>query len=645
VRRRVGDQVRIHIVATHSDPQGQDGDLDEQRLRREHGACIAGFHRVDSETPSGIAELKSALATTANELPHLERRWPRRWFEFLTELNTCGAPYLDYSIYLNRAKSHGIDVEAAGILARAASELGHWCYYPEVDRLRDLVVLQGDWLSRAVSFILNDPTTKDRGGLVTHARLTALWDNPARPPKHRYSRPLHHALRLLMHEYQIAYDVQDPVRGAEPTTLISQLVPSTEPALPEWDEYEPDLPRLTHVVEFVDANYRTALPEGLMYHLITRFHMYSLGRRNHGLSRHWARGLVLDKGYHGRALIRIDRDQVIVTVKAAFPSFLSKLIVHEIAEYFSDWEGLTPTCKVKCGDRCAAPGHPRAGEGTFEVEQLHRRKREGRDGAGCGVCLDQMSIDSLISDAAPTLAPAGDPLREVMADMNARFDELASRVEQEHLHTRQVVTSRATDAEKRLLTEIDAQTERYLRLFEDEAKNGPQLFTVEYTSAGAKSIAKRRLRVVLWCEHSRLPAHVLDGDPTRGVYTVEVDKQWLAAARPWIGFGARLLRLAAGVGPAITGLNLNDDQEKALEERLRLAEAGAKALADEGMDLVGGDSAGARLHGEPSLPSRGQLKALHTLLDREDPDFAGLKRVRELNRYRWVHPRFAEHYR
>jgi hypothetical protein len=448
-----------------------------------------------------------------------------------------------------------------------------------------------------------------------------------------------------MREYQIAYDIRDP--RAKPTTLISQLVPSAEPDLPEWEQYGPDLPQQTYIIKFLDANGRAALPEGLMYQLITWFHLYSLGREDHRLSRHWARGMVLDKGYHGRALIRVDDHQLTVTVKAASPNFLCTLIADEICNYVSDWQGLTATSLVLCGDRCAAPSHRRSGNGAFDIETLHSLKTDAQYDAACGTCHRLAPIDALIGDAATSLMAPHASMGETVADMYVRFDALEARIGQEHLRTRMHLSSQADSNATRLSTEIDAQTQQYLRLLADDAAAGPRLFTVEHIDRSPLAkLGKRRLRIVLWCEHSKLPVHLLGTDPDRGVYTVEVDQEWLIKARPWINLAARVLRFGAGLGPAIVDLNLDDTQEKALEERLRLAEATAKELSDVGAGFAAGGTTSSDLRG--ALPStersRGELKALHNLLEQHDPDFAGLQRVRDLDRFLWVHPRFAPHY-
>jgi hypothetical protein len=43
-------------------------------------------------------------------------------------------------------------------------------------------------------------------------------------------------------------------------------------------------------------------------------------------------------------------------------------------------------------------------------------------------------------------------------------------------------------------------------------------------------------------------------------------------------------------------------------------------------------------------PEGSLLRAIHAILKDRDPSYAGLERVRDRNRYLWVHPRFTTNY-
>ncbi|WP_335986287.1 leucine-rich repeat domain-containing protein [Glycomyces sp. MUSA5-2] len=643
VRRRVGDDVRIHVVATHADTDDQLGDLDEPRLRREHGDCIAGFHRIDSSTGRGVAGLADALAATASRLPHVDRRLPARWRALLEELNASGKSHLTFAEYSDRAKAHGLDADSARALAQVATELGHWCHFPEIKGLGDLVVLQADWLSRAVSLALNDPVTRDRGGLVSHSRLAHLWSDPSRPEHERYPVHLHPALIRLMHEFQIAYRIRDSRNG--PTSLITRLVPSVEPELPDWEQYGEALPEQSYVIEFRDARRRRVVPEGLVFRLIAWFHRFALERGEQGRGVHWASGMILDDGGHGRALVRVEGERLTVTVKAAYPTYLCKVIANDVCNYLSDWKGLSPATLVPCDTACAAEGRPEAHSMRFDLARLQRLKADGRFAAACAECYEQVPVDALIGEFGAIADPVQQLDGEVAAAVHARLDSIEALIDAQAASTRTHFTAESNLLATQVRTQIEEQAQQYLGLFADEGARGPRLFTLEPAKqpSGLKRLAQQRVRVILWCEHSRQPVHVLDGDPAKGVYMLDIDKEWLSRARPLIVLASRLLRLGGEFVPSVLKLGLEDDRWKEVEAGIGLAATAAKELASNAADYA--DRSGTAMELDQSTRfderTRGEIRLLHEMLEQRDPDFAGLRRVRDRGRFLWVHSRFA----
>ena len=181
IRRRTSDEnITIHIVATHVDSEGQHPRIDQAALAERHKGLIGGFHFVDSATGKGINDLASALWASAAAIPQINREVPADWRDLRRSLLQSGESYLEYDDYLSRAEAFGLDAAAAGALATIATQLGYWIHYPEISGLGEIVVLNGDWLSTAVSLVLDDAETAARHGLVEHRRLRELWTTRTR---------------------------------------------------------------------------------------------------------------------------------------------------------------------------------------------------------------------------------------------------------------------------------------------------------------------------------------------------------------------------------------------------------------------------------------------------------------------------------
>ncbi|MCD0443908.1 ADP-ribosylation factor-like protein [Glycomyces sp. A-F 0318] len=638
VRRRAGDEVRIHVVATHGGPKDRFAHIDEAGIRRLHGDTIAGFHHVDSSTGAGIEELKTAVQRTAAALPHFTRRLPASWLRFQAELRTTGEPYLDYPEYLRRAEAHGIAEVSAKTLAGVATDLGYWCYYPHIPGLDQVVVLKGDWLSTAVSLVMEDPRTIEDHGLIEHARLNAVWDDPTNPPHLRYPPKVHRILLRLMEEYEISYRVSDEGGDRPPTSLVAQLVDSRTPDLAPWEEYHPGLPVQTRICRFSDASDNFHIPEGLVYRLIVRLHRFSLGRADHAQSLHWTGGLVADHGLHGRALIELGRNQVAVTVKAAFPLYLLNLIVEDIEAHVREfWQGVKVHNLVGCGDSCVDPGRSR--RGRWELERLINRRLKGKAEITCPACDEDASIDVLMNGVSASSNPADRMGEAVSETLDAKFAALLDRIHGEGVLTRATIGSEAT----RVISRGESYLQDILKALNDEAAHGPRLFTLENVrQANSLNPAFVEYRAVLWCEYSRKPLRTLNDDPGSGVYRISVPREWLVKAAPWIKAVGRLLRAMLPVALDGMKLDLGDDQWKALEEQANLTRAAIGGTAETAELLADHVRTDQRLRDDD--PPGEQLRTLHALLREQDPDFGGLVRVLDRGRFLWVHPRYVDRF-
>jgi hypothetical protein len=94
-------------------------------------------------------------------------------------------------------------------------------------------------------------------------------------------------------------------------------------------------------------------------------------------------------------------------------------------------------------------------------------------------------------------------------------------------------------------------------------------------------------------------------------------------------------------------LDLDDKQWKAIGEQLVLSEKSLAGLADLGTRLdVDGPPPIAEGPKDlaPNYVDGSVWRTLHSFLRETDPSFGGLEKVRDRNRYLWVHPRFVDRY-
>ena len=659
IQHRAGARVRIHIVATHGGPGQRYAHLNKVALRQRFGDVICGFHHVDSKTGFGLDELRTAIAATAAQLPHVSRWYPASWLRLREALSARESSSLRYSEYEALAADSGLSSISARSLAINSHSLGHWIYYADDPGLADLVILRPDWLSVAIGFVLENEPTIQSGGLLPHQRLAEIWDDPNRDAGLRYGHGLQQIFLRLMERFELTYRVPEIVPG-EPLSLVAQLVPTVPSDLSKlWKRNGLiDIER-TQVVRILERDSgRTTIPEGLIFRFIVLFHRYSLGVEDVTASAHWQTGVILRNRYGSRALITVDNASLNIKAQGSGSTSFLQQIVTEIRDYVEGfWKGLATHVMVPCVVPC---GLNEPGRGLFDIDKLIARRDRGRNDYPCPTpgCDHDADIGALL-EGQPSRVRAEDvQLAAVIQEtINDTLDPQIQRILDEQIQGITSVIERIDHLDDDLIVAFSRAEERLsvlLRNLDDEAANGPRLFTFSLADRTAlhPGVMTRRVRVTLWCEHSHLPLYLLDTDQSNaGVYAIDVPKNWWVKAGPIIKTTSLILQTLLPVSLHSLSLALPAHEISAIKEELALGSEISKAMTQvaEGIPSTLSEHlppGTTDLTTQDAIQAEGGLlRALHTELNKIDPTFADLRRVRDQHgRFLWVHPRFAPIY-
>ena len=648
VKRRE-PSAKILVVATHGGPQQRQPDIDRQELWDLFGKeTVVDFFFVESKPDEhgnrkGIDELKRAIAQVAASLPEVGRSVPKSFADVRQALQDMGAPYLPLREVLDICRTHNMDNEIARLFITISHRLGHLTHYENDPTLRDIVILRPDWLATAMSYVLDDEATRAAHGLVKFSRLAQLWDDKNRADDSRYPATLHLIFLRLMERFDLSYRVADSRdRGGSQTrpddsiSLIAQLVPDIRPHnLSDAWKTSPtsgDIQQ-TQICHIVDAsNGQSASAEGLFYQLIVRLHKYSLGRADYNASVHWQRGLVLEDEYKNRALLEHIGNDVRIIVRSPYPEGLLGMLTREVKFLVeSFWEGLRCDVMVPCVEPC---GKHAPGTGMFEVEKLINSKRKLRREFPCPVCNEWQNIDSLLRNAPVATQQIS------LVDLQSEFAAIKDKLNEVN------ITSR------RILSQVDKTYTDLLQVLTDEAKEGPRLFSffpVDRSAFNPKTWIREKFRLVLWCEHSRLPLPVLNnGDMKKGVYDLELEREWFKKASPYLKLLTGTLGMVLPVASSAVKLALDETAYKIIEEQLDFGKSIIDATLGETAKInnfLGTADSTSLEHGVALHSDGSTLRELHALLKAKDPGFGGLVRVmNKRQEFLWVHEKFAGEY-
>jgi internalin A len=608
---RVGSDARVMVVSTHCDTGERIPRLYKDRLRKDFGEIILGFFDVDSATGSGFDKLRDAIATAASNLPHMNDEVSQTWMAARTEITSISKPSVPYSKIVAICGRRGLDKQATATLIHLMNDLGDVIHFDDDEGLKDLVVLQPEWLTKAIGYLLEDRALNDAGGMLKHGWLQRIWNEHGIQSRPRYAFKTHPYFLRLMEKFDVSYRLD---RGN--TSLVAQLVPESPPALlwrPVDNPVAGEL-QLSLIFE-LDAE-----PPGLMPWLIVRCHRYSCNA-------HWQEGVFIEHKPHGCGLIELVDGELRLTVRAEYPSHLMTLLADTVEFLIRErWPGLSYACSVPCyisnqdGKPC---------KGRLRLEVLRKRQRDGKLEATCPICGADLDISRLLSGfEAPDVAVA------------ERLDELT-----------ELVQSSAQNSASGL-SHLAHMSRLLIRALGTETKECPRIISIIPTDLNRfnpTNVGMEALCLNLWCEmpgqlHPVCPI----GTTGLGGYEIKRPSKWLAKVGPYLKLVKSLV--AATLPATLQGYavsldsRLLQDIEPTLELMEKSVEAAAKVSDLLGVKTLETDFDSLTID---SRPEGAGLRELHELLLEIDPvrRWGGLRPVvTGSGDYVWLCPRHSKEY-
>ena len=322
IQLRAGRDARVLLVFTHMEEHDGIPSLaplpNELRQMIKDGDIFA----IDSPSGNGVRKLIERVCEEARALPRFYHKWPRGFLRARNDVlalrpcqeGTKRQSHISYDRFLEICKPHGVEGASARSLAVAMSLQGRLDYKgTEVDP-DQLVVLDPEWLLKAIAYVTDDQGVKDNGGILHWRELKRIWrghcraelENPVRFEEHLWPKLLE-----LMAHHDLVY------RLSEEEWVVPQSVPESPPAALPWTANGPAIRldcRLVHPIS------------GLMAFLTVRNHY----KHVKGKRLFWQRGAFLKQPVTGaEALITVDGEQT-VCMETRGPQ--SDVLIHDLQE-------------------------------------------------------------------------------------------------------------------------------------------------------------------------------------------------------------------------------------------------------------------------------------------------------------------------
>jgi GTPase SAR1 family protein len=607
IQLRVGKEARVLVVATHCETGGRIARIDKEGLRRKYGEMICGFHEIDSETGKGVDELQKAIAQVASGLPQMGEEFSIRWDEAREEVMSLSRPQIEYTKFSDICEKHNLDETSTKTLATLMHELGQIVYHAEDEGLQDMVVLEPEWLTKAISLILEDKPTNEAKGELEHGRLRGIWFEHKLEEVERYEPRFHPYFLRLMEKFDVSYRLEDCN-----SSLVGQLVPDERPDNLTWTP-EDDLGEKEAGLSLVCQMEQD--PPGLVPWLIVRTHRYSERQ-------HWQGGMFLNGKEHGKSFIELVDRELRIDVRGTYPAHLMSLLSDSVTCLIQQrWPGLNYNLAVPC---LHIDENGKACNGRFELDALRQFKAEDDVTIRCQKCRERQTIDRLLVGFEPPGMDFHEQLEETL--------RLLEEAKTERSAYASACTSQVAEISRRILKALATETQEC-----------PRLFSLLPVKGKKTDIGKETYILTLWCEHPGKEHPVCKiGSDGEGEYKIKQAKEWLVKIAPYASLIARTLKTVVPIGGAVVKAAADETLLKEISGKLDLMEKTVSTLLE-------GDLEAGRKFDEPNrLVSRAEgegLRQLQSVLNELDKSrkWGGLRRVpTQTGDYLWV---CKEHYR
>lgn len=553
IRLRIGEAARVIIVATHADERQPE--FDYPSLDRSLPGILAGHYCIDNETGRGIDALRAAMAAEVARLPHMGSQLSSRWIATRDEVlgRSANEPHIAYDEFLRIAHRQGMSEADARTLAELLHDLGHIIYYGDDDGLRDIVVLNPEWLTKAIGYVLEDEATRNNHGVLDHRRLPEIWSNRAEGIT--YPERFHPYFLRLMEKFDVSYRLDD----IEDASLVAQLVPHERPSLPWTESTEP-----AAGIRTISLLCRLSEPApGLIAWLTVRHHHASIGK-------HWRGGVFLRDpvaAYDSEALLQLLPDgRLRLDVRAPSPELFFNAIRDSIEFLIRRrWAGLSYQLFIPCGGRRKSENC----DATFQLDGLLTYRAQGGTSYRCLNCQTDHNVAALLTgfstpEPQPDLVRMNEQLSRV-AEGVERIESLAATTAGSVRQLTKAIAAEVTDCPPLFNVErhLGAKDRAFARVAAAKVVQRWRVLSTPLHFVWQRVRFRERYRITLWCEH---PGH---WHPTAdGSYLVGQPQAWLANVAPYAAVVLAALRLTVPVVAMVTSANLVKGQFDALNAKL-----------------------------------------------------------------------------
>ncbi|HEY4759978.1 MAG TPA: COR domain-containing protein, partial [Thermoguttaceae bacterium] len=334
-------KAKVAIVITECEKRTPYVPLD--RLQALYGDLLADkqwFFTVGCESGLNIEKLQEFLKRWATDLEFMGRPWPISYDKAEKKIKARAkakkqAAHISRKELYEIFKESGIDENNFEDAATALSTLGIITQFPDCPDLSDFIVLRPQWLTKAISRVMEDSQLYEDKGEIVFDRMDRIW-------KHNGYSGMFATFHNCMKEFELCYDMENASQGC----LVPLRFGYIKPPIP-WSSGEAMKERS------VEYKLNIRPPMGIMSRFIVKTHHMIVKTDGYPKGVYWHNGAFLRTGegpLASEALCEFDNGErkLRIQVRAAFPQNLIEQIHAYVKAVFSFFSGLEAERSYGC---------------------------------------------------------------------------------------------------------------------------------------------------------------------------------------------------------------------------------------------------------------------------------------------------------
>jgi internalin A len=623
-------QSPIILVATHTDER--EANLPLAELQRSYPQ-IVGQIEISNKSGDGVAPLRQLITETTAGLPLMGEEWPVAWANVRHAVRAIAATrnHITPNELAALLDEHEVAGTQARVLTKWLHELGEILFFQDVDDLNDIVILNSQWVTEAISRVLESEEVATQDGIFSRDCMNRLWRDLSPAMREHFLR--------LMEQFDLSYRILEN----RDKSLVIERVPFDPPAYKQrWDAHKEATPCREIRMRFaLDAT----MPAGIPTWFIARSHRFSLRA-------HWRHGTLFGDDRqapkHLGLVQAFPHDRyVLLAVRGPAPQNFFALLRDGLEVTFARFPGLGITRKVPCCGHDEMPC-----EYEFDLAHLEKRLERGKATIECNLSGEDVDVAKLLHGIDR------DTTQQRFEEMLAKFAQAAEASSLEMQELRTYVQREFT---KIFNAEQNKEESRCPYFFVLRPITHERDFIGLFEAIPSASMLdrmldkgwKRRMELQLYCQapgeiHPLGYERGKDNSAT-GLYQIEVNTEFLATIAPGVKAVAKMLSF---VKPALASwMSWTDEDQyvKQFQEDLERMQKLSEKIP-ESLDEARGSQLIRTMHEgyTPQQASGAMLRALKLLLEEKDKQqtWGGLKRIlTKEGHHLWLCPHHLAEYK